>query len=210
MALPAHMVGMKTPTRGQCRHCMSRRDVYSISRSGGSTYRRGGRSYSSSICGECAVSLLFGWSPGQLTASGFSARGLVLIVREIDTDEAREALTQADIRERAEESQRDGDRTLTQAYFDRAAERRLIGAWIRYQTGHWDYQKIDSAFARGEFARDALDFFEADDGTWTWTRTLTEQVIDHLRHDARIDPSVRQQLVDGLSAGLHLPKDRRP
>ncbi len=49
---------------GQCRCCMRRRETYSISRSGGGTYRRGGRQYRSSICGECATMLAAGrWRP---------------------------------------------------------------------------------------------------------------------------------------------------
>ena len=40
----------------QCRACMRRRpenEVYDISRTGGGTFRRGGRSYRSSICIDC-------------------------------------------------------------------------------------------------------------------------------------------------------------
>lgn len=48
----------------KCRYCMRARDVvYPIGRFGGGTYRRAGRYYRSSICGECAVHLHEnGWS----------------------------------------------------------------------------------------------------------------------------------------------------
>lgn len=48
---------------GVCRSCMKRREVFSITRRGGGNYRRGGRTYRSSICLECAVTLHEnGWS----------------------------------------------------------------------------------------------------------------------------------------------------
>lgn len=57
---------------GRCRWCLQRREVYAIRRRGGGTYRRGGRSYWSSICGECAVALAasLGTHPGA-TVGGF-------------------------------------------------------------------------------------------------------------------------------------------
>jgi hypothetical protein len=73
---------------GQCRHCMTRGPVVGIARSGGGTYRRGGRSYSSSICGDCAVELLTNARPSG-SVHGFSAVSLGHIVAKIDTDEAR-------------------------------------------------------------------------------------------------------------------------
>lgn len=64
--------------KGTCRECMKRREVYSITRRGGGTYRRGGRSYSSSICGECAIYLHDnGWD------SRFSKLGLARIAERV-------------------------------------------------------------------------------------------------------------------------------
>lgn len=79
---------------GTCSYCKKRRDVFGISRQGGATYRRGGRSYHSSICGDCAVTCL-SYAPfhAGATASSYSIFGLVRIVERIDSDEARAALT---------------------------------------------------------------------------------------------------------------------
>lgn len=79
---------------GTCRSCMKRRDVFSIGRSGGSTYRRGGRHYSSNICGECATSLLAYASPhAGGSTSRFSNSGLERIVASLGTEEAAEVFT---------------------------------------------------------------------------------------------------------------------
>jgi hypothetical protein len=67
---------------GQCRHCGRRREVASISRSGGGTYRRGGRSYSSSICIECAVSIVeFGGTHAMASSGGFDVSRCAEIAR---------------------------------------------------------------------------------------------------------------------------------
>lgn len=51
------------PVPGTCRYCGLRRDVFKLNRRGGGSWRRGGRSYRSSICGGCAVELVDGgWS----------------------------------------------------------------------------------------------------------------------------------------------------
>lgn len=70
-----------TPLPGRCAHCQRRRDVYRIGRSGGGTYRRGGRQYWSSICLDCAKSLLtYLGSHAGATASGFDGSALRRIV----------------------------------------------------------------------------------------------------------------------------------
>ena len=74
---------------GQCRACERRRPVCSVSRSGGGTYRRGGRSYSSSICGECAVSMLSRANNPSQSLDRFSCSSISRVVEKIDTDEAR-------------------------------------------------------------------------------------------------------------------------
>lgn len=80
-------------SRGTCRHCMRRRDVFSVGRSGGGTYRRGGRNYSSSICAGCALGLL-AWAGGSSgSVSRFDRHDLERIVASLGTDEAAEVLT---------------------------------------------------------------------------------------------------------------------
>lgn len=72
-----------------CRDCMRRREVYSISRSGGGNYRRGGRDYRSSICAECAIEHVRTLGAhGGASSSRFSGIGLVRIVESLDTPEA--------------------------------------------------------------------------------------------------------------------------
>lgn len=72
-------ITIPSPSPGQCRYCMRRRPVYRITRRGGGTYRRGGRHYWSSICGECAIELhTNGWS------DRFSETGLAEIAASLD------------------------------------------------------------------------------------------------------------------------------
>lgn len=79
---------------GQCRACLRRREVYSVSRSGGGSYNRAGRSYRSSICGECATGLLRR-APVHAGAStsGFDVYDLDRIVASLGTPEAAEVFT---------------------------------------------------------------------------------------------------------------------
>lgn len=78
---------------GQCRYCLRHRQVFRISRSGGGTYRRGGRSYWSSICGDCATTLLqYLGSHAGAAVSGFNGRTLRKIaafLQEPETDPAK-------------------------------------------------------------------------------------------------------------------------
>ena len=45
------------PYAGKCRACNRKRPVFSASRKGGGSYKRGNRWYRSAICGECVVNL---------------------------------------------------------------------------------------------------------------------------------------------------------
>lgn len=76
---------------GTCAHCKRRREVYSCQRFGGGSYRRGGRYYRSSICGDCAVSLIryLPYHAGG-DSSGFSGSTL----RDIVAIESPDALIQ--------------------------------------------------------------------------------------------------------------------
>lgn len=67
------MTRLLTTSPGRCTHCERRREVYRISRHGGGTYRRGGRSYWSSICGPCAIDLAAYWSRGHSLISRYDA-----------------------------------------------------------------------------------------------------------------------------------------
>lgn len=70
---------------GRCAHCQRRRDVHRIGRTGGGTYRRGGRHYWSSICLDCAKSLLtYLGSHAGATVNGFSGSALRRIVGDGD------------------------------------------------------------------------------------------------------------------------------
>ena len=61
---------------GKCGQCGMRREVKDVSRHGGGTYRRAGRMYDSSICQECAHSLLPRVGRGQTTHDRWSISGL--------------------------------------------------------------------------------------------------------------------------------------
>lgn len=80
--------------RGQCRSCLRTRDVHTASRSGGGTYRRGGRSYRSSICAACALQLLRGAGVhAGATTDRWSVTSLDSIVSTLGTEEAAEVFT---------------------------------------------------------------------------------------------------------------------
>jgi hypothetical protein len=83
-----------TPTgRGVCRSCQRRRDIYPIRRTGGGTYNRGGRSYRSSICADCAMRLLTGAGVyAGASSSRFGVSELERIVASLGTVEAAEVL----------------------------------------------------------------------------------------------------------------------
>ena len=93
---------------GTCRSCLRKRDVYAIRRSGGGTYRRGGRSYASSLCGECAVGMLQHCGVhAAATHHGFSVTRIVDIAIEVDTDEARAAVAEFETRRDEDRKRRD-------------------------------------------------------------------------------------------------------
>ncbi len=76
----------------RCAHCGRKRPTYGIGRFGGGTYRRGGRTYWSSICGECATDLLEYVTPGQSSTSRYSVVSLRHIAEkhaQIQEEEAR-------------------------------------------------------------------------------------------------------------------------
>lgn len=76
-----------------CANCKKRRDTFRITRQGGGTYRRAGRTHYSSVCADCAVSAL-AYAPfhAGASSSGYGVISLARIVERIDTDEARTAL----------------------------------------------------------------------------------------------------------------------
>lgn len=83
---------MAEARRGVCRSCEKRADVYPTQRTGGGTYRRGGRWYRSSICGDCVLRLLPNAQVhAGATTSRFSVLSLVKIAEGMETDKAREA-----------------------------------------------------------------------------------------------------------------------
>lgn len=61
----------------RCRNCgKSSNPTYPISRKGAGSYNRAQRSYSSTICGPCAVEMLPHIHPRTLTTSGWDSNGL--------------------------------------------------------------------------------------------------------------------------------------
>lgn len=81
----------QTPYPGTCRDCLRRRPVYRGSRYGGGNYRRPGRNYSSSICGECAVENLRSATPGHTSSARWDVATLAFIVLSVATGEALDA-----------------------------------------------------------------------------------------------------------------------
>lgn len=75
---------------GQCRACMRRRPVVSVSRAGGGNYRRASGNRRSRICGECAVNFLRDRTDPHHSPMGFDAISLGHLIATIDTDDARE------------------------------------------------------------------------------------------------------------------------
>lgn len=69
-----------TPRPGVCRRCMKRRPVYPAQRMGGGSYKRGGRFYRSSLCGDCAETLIGYVAPHQRTVSQWSVTSVQAIV----------------------------------------------------------------------------------------------------------------------------------
>lgn len=111
----------------QCRECMRRRECASVSRFGGGNWRRGGRSYSSSICEQCAVSLLVGYyGPSASSLSRWSALGLIDAVAAwsgLTRDQVKEFFMMLN-RHREEIRREYSDRPWTTPYFD---------PWPKYQ-----------------------------------------------------------------------------
>lgn len=67
-----------------CADCKRRRDTFSIRREGGGSYKRGGRSYSSSICAECAVvRLAYASVHAGATSGGYDVSSLAKIVARL-------------------------------------------------------------------------------------------------------------------------------
>jgi hypothetical protein len=64
---------------GKCTYCEKRREVYAAQRKGGGNYRRAGRWYSTSLCGECAVYLLEFMTPGHQLVSRLGVSGVKAI-----------------------------------------------------------------------------------------------------------------------------------
>jgi len=71
---------------GQCRECYRRRETRHATRFGGGTYRRGGRTYHSSICAECAEQRLSHVTPGHTSTGRWSIQGLKAAFPEIKTE----------------------------------------------------------------------------------------------------------------------------
>lgn len=65
---------------GTCRNCKRRRPVYPAQRFGGGSYKRGGRWYWSSLCGECAEALIQHAGAHQRTVSQWSVTSVRNIV----------------------------------------------------------------------------------------------------------------------------------
>lgn len=77
---------------GTCTYCKRRRQVHSIGRTGGGTYRRGSRRYWSSICTDCAASLLkYAGTHAGATASRYDAATLGTIAALSDDPAERAA-----------------------------------------------------------------------------------------------------------------------
>jgi len=113
--------------RVQCRDCMRRRPVEetgSVSRSGGGTYRRGGRSYHSTMCVECARGYVRRYPndfdpsvrTGRLTVNRWGPHGIARLVERVDGPGAVEKLV-ADgyAREAEEAAHRDAERAAGRA-----------------------------------------------------------------------------------------------
>lgn len=120
-----HMSNLPTT---RCPNCKRRRDTYPIRRSGGGTYRRGGRSYASSVCEECATTALaYASFHAGASSDGYSVLSLARLVERFDTDAARDAVTR--YREGvAARKQADADRKARWEA-QQAAERAEHAAW---------------------------------------------------------------------------------
>lgn len=210
---------------GTCRHCKGRRNVFDCSRMTGGNYRTAQRSYSSSICAECAVDLLSTADPDH-GASGWSVATLRMICNALleQTDPAdprvdlvRNALATyaekvaAKDRRRAEEDER------MRPYRDRIAERAEARAWIMAQQ-HVDgldertCRNLSYGVKNGKAGHERTGYAIEADGTWTWARTMRQQVIDYINDPANdeYDTATRQALVEGIRDGRHRPAHLHP
>lgn len=99
---------------GTCRHCLLRREVFSIQKQGGGSYKRRSRWYRSSICGQCAVALLaYAGTHAGASQHGFGASSLLDIVEVVDPEAAARYRARRDEARAAEEARRAEARRLS-------------------------------------------------------------------------------------------------
>lgn len=101
----SYVLAGPVPHTGTCRRCLKHGDVYAVGRAAPRTPRTAGRRQVTSICGDCAVTLLAeatGDAGG--TVRRFSTAALARIAGVLSTDEAQDAL--AGFEERRAEARR--------------------------------------------------------------------------------------------------------
>ena len=72
----------------RCSRCGRGRETARVQRFGGGNFRRAGRFYDTSICGECARTLLDYANPGQRLVSQYSVSGLKLALQRLEAHHA--------------------------------------------------------------------------------------------------------------------------
>jgi hypothetical protein len=210
---------------GTCRCCKSRRNVFDCSRKAGGNHRRPQQTYSSSICAACAVSLLSTADPDH-GASGWSVASLrsicTALLEQTNPDDpradlVRNALTSYAEKVAAKERRRAAGEERMRPYRDRIAERAEARDWIMAQQ-HVDgmdertCRNLSYGVKNGKAGHERTGYAIEADGTWTWARTMRQQVVDFINDPANdeYDAATRQALVEGIRDGLHRPAHLRP
>lgn len=207
------MTRIVTASPGTCRECNRKRDVYSASRRGGGSYNRAPRRYVSSICGECATSLLDGATPDH-DPQGWDATHLDDIVASVDTDEARRVVAawENEVAKKAERS-RQADEQM-KVYFDRVAEHRQIMAWVRAQADdEWmdaeTCHRLAEDLRRNTSAGPNAGLKRVEGGGTAYDKTMRQRIIDFILgpSETLLHAPTCRMLALGIEEGKHVPAD---
>ena len=209
---------------GTCRNCMRRRNVFDCSRKTGGNYRTPQRMYGSSVCAECAVTLLTNASP-EHGARGWSVSTLRAICTSLveqtnpadpRADLVRDALASYAKKVAEKEASAAAEEERMRPYWDRIAERNEIREWVTAQQ-HVDgmdertCRNIGFDIKNGKAGNERTGWTIAKDGSMTYERTMRQQVIDYITNpaDETYDAATRAALIDGIRDGLHRPITRK-